>query len=219
VLPNAITLLRIPVLAIVTGLLYSGQATLRYVAAGLILLLIFMDTLDGVVARATKQTSLLGSVLDIAADRTVELVLWVIVADLDLVPIVVPLAVIARGVFVDALRSMAPAHGLAPFDLVQSQIGRFLVASPWLRTPYGIAKAAAFFLLALRHAGAASEPAVGAGSGLAIGAQVAVWTAMALCLLRGLPVCIEGPPHITALSPRNKKTAGPAKPAAVRDED
>jgi CDP-diacylglycerol---glycerol-3-phosphate 3-phosphatidyltransferase len=192
VLPNLITLLRIPLLAIIIGMLYHPNPGTRFVAAGLIILLIFMDTLDGVVARATKQTSLLGSILDIAADRAVELVLWVVAADLDLIPIVVPLIVIARGVFVDALRAMAPAYGMAPFDLVQSRLGKLLVGSPWLRTPYGLVKAVAFFLLALQHAFAAQATAP-AASDIAIVAQVATWLAVALCLVRGIPVLIEAP--------------------------
>ena len=199
-LPNLITLLRIPLLAIVIGMLYSSTAGMRFVAAGLIIVLILMDTLDGVVARATKQTSLLGSVLDIAADRAVELVLWVVAADPGLIPVIVPLIVIARGVFVDALRAVAPAYGMGPFDLVQSPLGRLLVGSPWLRTPYGFVKAIAFFLLALGY-GFAAQTTVTAGqlaNGVAVAAQVATWLAVALCLARGVPVFIEAPRQLRA---------------------
>lgn len=188
---NVITLARLPLLALVIGLLYRPTSGPRLAAAGLVILLILMDTLDGVVARALKQESLIGSVLDIAADRTVELLLWVVYADLDLIPVVIPLLVIARGVFVDAVRSVAPARGLTPFGLMRSQLGKFLVKSPWLRTPYGIAKAAAFCLLAIQHG---LNVTAGAGMGaVTSAAQVAAWLALALCLLRALPVLIEGP--------------------------
>ena len=143
------------------------------------------------VARKLDETSLLGSVLDIAADRTVELVLWVIYADLNFIPIVIPLVVLTRGVFVDAIRSVAPSKGLAPFELLHSRLGRFLVKSPWLRSPYGISKAVAFFLLAmfsgLTRLGSSAAQWVGLLS------QVAVWIAFGLCLIRGLPVLIEAP--------------------------
>jgi CDP-diacylglycerol--glycerol-3-phosphate 3-phosphatidyltransferase len=188
---NVITLLRIPLLAVVVGLLYRPAAGVRFLSAGLIVVLILLDTVDGVVARALKQESLVGSVLDIAADRTVELVMWVAFADLDLIPVVVALVVIARGVFVDAVRSVAPARGLTPFGLMHSRIGRFLVKSPWLRTPYGVAKASVFCLLAVQH-GFNAEPGTG-GAGIATAAQVAVWVAVTLCLARGVPVLIEGP--------------------------
>jgi len=200
VLPNLITLLRVPLLAIIIRMLYSDAGGVRFVAAGLIIVLILMDTLDGVVARATKQTSLLGSILDIAADRAVELVLWVVAADLDLVPVIVPLIVIARGVFVDALRAVAPAYGMAPFDLVQSRLGRLLVGSPWLRAPYGLVKAIAFFLLALGYAFAAGTTAAAGqlASSIAVVAQVATWLAVTLCLARGIPVFIEAPRQLKA---------------------
>jgi phosphatidylglycerophosphate synthase len=155
-----------------------------------------MDTLDGVVARALKQESLIGSVLDIAADRTVELLMWVVYADLDLIPIAIPLVVIARGVFVDALRSVAPSRGLTPFGLMRSRLGRFLVKSPWLRTPYGIAKALAFCLLAVQHGLAAT-----AGTrvtGVTVAAQAAAWLAVLFCVTRALPVLIEGPRSLMA---------------------
>ena len=211
-LPNLITLLRIPLLAIVIGMLYSSTAGMRFVAAGLIIVLILMDTLDGVVARAINQTSLLGSVLDIAADRAVELVLWVVAADLDLIPVIVPLIVIARGVFVDALRAMAPAYGIGPFDLVQSRLGSLLVGSPWLRAPYGLIKAIAFFLLALGYAFAAQTTVIAGqlASGIAVAAQVAAWLAVALCLARGIPVFIEAPRQLKARQTRAAED-GPAK--------
>jgi len=209
VLPNLITLLRIPLLAIIIGMLYSATAGMRFVAAGLIIVLILMDTLDGVVARATKQTSLLGSILDIAADRAVELILWVVAADLDLIPVIVPVIVIARGVFVDALRAVAPAYGMAPFDLVQSRLGRLLVGSPWLRAPYGLVKAIAFFLLALGYAFSAQSTvaAVRSASTIAAVAQVATWLAVTLCLVRGIPVFIEAPRQLKARETRAAQDA------------
>ena len=211
-LPNLITLLRIPLLAIIIRMLYSSAAGMRFVAAGLIVVLIFMDTLDGMVARATKQTSLLGSILDIAADRAVELVLWVVAADLDLIPVIVPLIVITRGVFVDALRAVAPAYGMAPFDLVRSRLGKLLVGSPWLRAPYGLVKAIAFFLLALGYAFAAQSTATArqAANSIAAIAQIATWLAVALCLVRGIPVFIEAPRQLNARATRAAEDA-PAK--------
>jgi phosphatidylglycerophosphate synthase len=188
---NVITILRMPLLALIIILLYQPSATLRIVAAPLIVLLILMDTLDGIVARRRGEASLLGSVLDIAADRTVEFLLWVVFANLDLIPIVIPLVVLARGVFVDAIRAVAPSKGLTPFEMMRSSLGRFLVKSPWLRTPFGLAKAVAFFFLALAHGlRTAGSPAAGTVN---LVAQVAAWVAFALCLLRGVPVLLEAP--------------------------
>ncbi len=188
---NIITLIRIPLLAFIVYLLYRPDASLQFTAAILILFLIFLDSLDGMVARKREETSLLGSVLDIATDRTVELVLWIVYADLKLIPIVIPLVVVTRGVFVDAIRSVAPSKGLAPFELLRSRLGIFLVKSPWLRSPYGISKAIAFFLLAIFS----GLTLLSSSASLWVGvlSQVAVWIAFTLCLLRGLPVLLEAP--------------------------
>lgn len=188
---NVITLVRMPLLAIVVALLYQSSGVWHLVAAGLIVVLILLDSVDGIVARALGETSVLGSVLDIAADRAVEQVMWIVYAHLGLLPVWVPLVVVVRGVFVDAVRAVAPAQGLAPFDLLRSRLGRFLVKSPWLRSPYGVIKALAFCLLAVQSA----LEAMGA-SGVQVvtmAAQIATWIAVALCLLRGLPVLVEGP--------------------------
>jgi CDP-diacylglycerol--glycerol-3-phosphate 3-phosphatidyltransferase len=188
---NLITLSRIPVLAFIIFLLYQPAATPRFIAAPLIIFLIVMDSFDGVVARKRGETSVLGSVLDIAADRTVEFLLWVVFADLDLIPIIFPLIVLTRGTFVDAVRAVAPSKGLSPFEMMSSPVGRFLVKSPWLRTPFAIAKAVAFFFLALTHGlAAAGSPALATVN---VVAQVCAWLALALCLLRGIPVLIEAP--------------------------
>jgi CDP-diacylglycerol--glycerol-3-phosphate 3-phosphatidyltransferase len=190
-LPNLVTLSRLPLLGFIVLLLYLPTSTGQLVAAPLIVLLILMDTLDGFLARTRKEESLVGSVLDIAADRAVEYVLWLVFAHLRLIPVWIPLLVLVRGTFVDALRSIAPAHGLQPFDLMRSEIGRFLVGSPWLRTPYAVVKAVAFTLLALakglQTAGHGCAPSV---HGVA---QMMAWVGLAFCLLRGVPVLIEGP--------------------------
>ncbi|MDX9953181.1 MAG: CDP-alcohol phosphatidyltransferase family protein [Anaerolineae bacterium] len=190
-LANWITLSRIPLLGVIIALLYSDSATAQLIAAPLILLLILMDTFDGMLARARGETSLLGSVLDIAADRAVEFVLWIVFAHLRLIPILIPLIVVIRGTFVDSVRSVAPARGIKPFDLMRTKLGRFLVGSPWLRTPFGVAKATAFILLAL--ASGLNTQGHPAAAGVHLAAQIASWVAVAFCLARGLPVLIEAP--------------------------
>ncbi len=77
---NAITLARLPVLVGVVVLLYAGNPQVRIATAGLVLILILMDTIDGIVARRRREVGMLGSKLDIAVDRIVELVMWVVYA-------------------------------------------------------------------------------------------------------------------------------------------
>ncbi len=197
---NLITLSRIPLLALIIILLYQPTATPRFIAALLIIFLIVMDSFDGAVARKRGETSVLGSVLDIAADRTVEFLLWVVFAHLHLISVIFPLIVLTRGTFVDAVRAVAPSKGLAPFEMMRSPVGRFLVKSPWLRTPFAIAKAVAFFFLALTHGlAAAGSPALATVNVIA---QVCAWLALVICLLRGIPVLIEAPRALRAEPPQ-----------------
>lgn len=190
-LANRITLSRIPLLAVILFLLYFPALWAQQIAVPAILILIVMDTLDGTLARARGEDSLLGSVLDIASDRSVEYVLWLAFAHLGLISLIIPVVVLVRGTFVDAIRSVAPARGLKPFELLQSSLGQFLVGSTLLRASYGIIKAVAFILLAAVHA--LQTAGSSWGNTLYLPAQIAAWTAVAFCLLRGLPVLLEAP--------------------------
>jgi phosphatidylglycerophosphate synthase len=194
-LATLITLARFPLLGACLAALYLGSPPLRLAGAALLLVGLLLDTVDGVVARARSETSLRGSVLDIAADRTYELSLWVSFAYLGLVPAIIPLIVLARTSLTDALRSLGVAEGVAPFDQHRSRLGRFLVGSPWMRTGYSSTKVCAFCGLAIAHAFVGFPAGSGLreiASGLLAAANVAAWMAVLFCLLRGMPVITEG---------------------------
>ena len=89
-LANWITLSRLPLLLRCILILYLGSPPVQLGGVVLLFVGLMLDTVDGMVARRTGRTSLFGSVLDIAADRTYELVLWVCFADLRMVPMVLP---------------------------------------------------------------------------------------------------------------------------------
>ena len=192
---NWITLARFPLLAVCLTILYFGSPGLRIAGAAILFLGLMLDTVDGVVARSRDETSLAGSVLDIAADRTYELALWVSFAHLGLVPPVLPLVVLARTTLTDALRSLRVADGTAPFDQPRGRVARFVVASTWMRTGYAAAKVTAFCGLALAHALLAlpmDSAWRAAAPTLVDGLNLIAWLAVALCLLRGLPVIGDG---------------------------
>ena len=63
---NIITISRFPLLFIYLTVLYYGGETLRYLNVPFIIIIFLMDSLDGWVARKRGESSLLGSVLDIA---------------------------------------------------------------------------------------------------------------------------------------------------------
>jgi len=148
---------------------------------------------DGLVARRTNQVTKLGSALDIAMDRLVEFVLWVCYADLDLIPIWVPLVVIARGMIVDAVRSYALSLGETAFGMMHSRLGRFLVSSRFMRDLYGVTKTVAFIVLAIVHAlnqGALSFLSFAQPWLYTAGYALTV-LAVVLCLVRGVPVLFD----------------------------
>jgi phosphatidylglycerophosphate synthase len=198
-LANCITLSRFPLLLVWILVLYLGSPPLRLAGVALLFLGLMLDTVDGVVARRTGRTSLFGSVLDIAADRTYELVLWVCFANLDMIPAVIPLIIVARTTLTDALRSVGVAEGTAPFAQHRSALARFLVGSTWMRTGYSVTKVVAFCGLALAEALSGfppeSTPGITAGSMLG-GLQVIVWLAVIFCIGRGLPVILGGLPRL-----------------------
>jgi CDP-diacylglycerol--glycerol-3-phosphate 3-phosphatidyltransferase len=130
-----------------------------------------------------------------ATDRTLEYVLWVVYAHLGLIPVIVPIIVLIRGTTVDAVRSVGMQSGKTAFDQIKSPINQFLVGSRFMRALYGFTKTIAGTLLALAFA----LPPVGSGwfdlvyqTGL-----VFTWISVIICLVRGIPVLIEGYKSLT----------------------
>ena len=193
---NIITVARFPLLFIYLGILYYGNQTLMFWDVLLIIIIFNLDSLDGWVARKLNETSLLGSVLDIATDRTLEYVLWVVYAHLGLIPVLVPIIVLIRGTAVDAVRSVRMKSGLSAFDQIQSPLSKFLVSSRFMRAFYGIAKGTAAALLTLAYALQSNSgpwPNLVYQTG-----RVFTLLSVCLCVIRGLPVLIEGIKEIQA---------------------
>ena len=187
---NAVTLMRFPLLFVFVAFLYTGNATVQLWSVPFIIVIIMLDMFDGMIARLRGEVSLLGAVLDIATDRSLEIILWVVFAHLGLIPIVIPIIVITRGTTVDAVRAIGMRNGQAAFDQVKHPISRFLVSSRWMRNSYGVVKGAAFALLTLSLGLATLEspwytPAYNT-------ALVLSWVCIFFTIVRGLPVLIEG---------------------------
>ncbi|MFN8499293.1 MAG: CDP-alcohol phosphatidyltransferase family protein [Anaerolineae bacterium] len=191
---NGITLSRLILLALAAILLYQPSATARMIAAALIVLTIILDGVDGWVARAWDEVSDLGSVLDIAVDRVVEQVLWIVYATLLLAPVWAPIIVVARGVMTDAIRSYVLAKGATAFGMMESAWGQFLVSSRFMRAFYGGAKTVVFVYLALLAAADIAWADMPQAAYLPTLHTVALWLTVlvvGLTVLRGIPVFIE----------------------------
>ena len=190
---NWVTFGRFLLLFVLLGIVYSGLPWLQLVNAPLTVLIISLDAVDGWVARKFGEESLFGATFDIAIDRIVETVLWVVLAHLGFIGVWVPLLFIIRGNLVDAIRSKGAQSGTAAFDMMQSPIGRFLVAGRFMRGFYAVVKAATFAWILFWQPFGDLAPAFWDDYGSAfvwIGLAL-TWLSAALCIARGLPVIIE----------------------------
>ena len=192
---NWITLSRFPVLLASIMILYLGSPAVQIAGAALLFFGLMLDTVDGIVARKGGHTSLFGSVLDIAADRTYELVLWVCFADLRMIPTTIPVIIVVRTTLTDALRSIGVGRGTAPLMQHRNWLARFLVGSSWMRTGYSAGKITTFCGLALAQAfagfPAGTIPNHAVAPMMAV-LQLVAWLTVSICVLRGLPVIIGG---------------------------
>ena len=198
---NLITILRFPLLLVIILLLSMASPLARLITVFLLVVLILMDSLDGMVARSRNEVSLMGSVLDIMADRSVELVLWICYAHLGLIPVAIPIIYVVRDTVVDALRSVYVGAGMAPLKAMRTNLGKFLVGSSPMRTSYAVSKLFSFAGLAFTHALAAyaNRGAVGSNSVRLSSSifNIISWLSVALCLARGLPVVVEALPFLS----------------------
>jgi CDP-diacylglycerol---glycerol-3-phosphate 3-phosphatidyltransferase len=199
-LANLITVARLILLFVVIWLIYVGNVRVVTVCMGLIIIVFASDGLDGWVARRRGSTSTFGAVFDIVGDRIVENSLWVIFADLDLIPVWIPLMVLTRGFIVDGLRSMSYAEGKTPFgrnNMMKSAFTEWLTAGRFMRAFFGWAKAAGFVFLT----GLAGYERLDT-DGTLLGALYdqtwytwigwgLVWSAVILTVVRGIPVIVD----------------------------
>lgn len=190
--PNVITTIRLILVFIAVGLLFSSNENLQIAAIVTIPFAIFLDMADGQLARRFNQTSTFGAVYDIAADRLVELTLWFVFAQLAVVPLWMPLVMLSRGVIVDALRSVALTKGYTPFGehtMMISRLGHALTASRTSRGLYAVVKFLVFPFLAL----VAAYPDANNSLVHNLGhfAIPLAYVTVGFSLLRGLPVIFE----------------------------
>lgn len=190
---NLITFSRFVLLLGLLLIIYYGSPTLQLINAPLMIFIIATDALDGYVARKRGEETVFGATFDIAVDRIVENVMWVVLAHLQLIGVWVPLLFICRGNLVDAIRSKGAAQGTAAFDMMQSPVARFLVAGRFMRGFYAVVKAATFAWILLWQPMPALAPEFWAqwSSAINMVSFLLVLTSAALCVIRGLPVIIE----------------------------
>ncbi len=127
--------------------------------------------------------------LDVAADRAVEIVLWVVFAHQGLIALAIPVIFIIRGTLTDSIREVALRQGESPHSMMRGSVTGWLVASPAMRSSYAVIKALAFMTLALA-AGLETSNMAHVADVRSFGAGMS-WLATLICLVRGLPVILD----------------------------
>jgi CDP-diacylglycerol--glycerol-3-phosphate 3-phosphatidyltransferase len=190
---NLITLSRFLLLILVVVILYQPAAAWKFVDVPLLVLTFATDGLDGYAARKRGEESLFGAMFDVAMDRIVENVLWLVLAALALVPVWVPIVFLVRGSLVDAVRSHGGRQGDSPFAMMNSALGRFLVAGRFMRGFYAVLKAVTFsWIIFLQPMPSVIPSFWGHWAGILNPVTASlVYLTVTLCLLRGIPVLLE----------------------------
>jgi CDP-diacylglycerol---glycerol-3-phosphate 3-phosphatidyltransferase len=191
---NLVTLLRFFLLFVLVVMAYQTRYPwLQLANMPLLVVVIFLDAVDGFVARKLNETSVAGAVFDIVVDRVTENVLWLVLADLRLIPVWVAIVFITRSLVVDSIRSTGAEKGKAPFSMVATGWGKFLVAGRFMRGLYGALKTVSFGWILLLQPWPALWPGFWARwsrfflsltNGL-------VYITVTVCIARSIPVIAE----------------------------
>ncbi len=217
--PNKVTLLRVAV-GFAAVSLFGRGAWPNLLAVALTVASIALDALDGHLARKKKMATQVGAQLDILGDRMIENVYFTYFAVVGMVSLWLPVLFFARGAATDFLRGLAMRAGRSGWGanaIVETWWGRMLVASPWSRGLYAAMKCLCFCYLGLELAltrgpvALMSGLAGGAHAILRTGAQALTWATAVFCLVRGLPVFLEGWKYFagTVRQGRRAKSAAP----------
>lgn len=202
---NRITIYRILLAFYTLWTLYLNSPSLYISAIFLTILIILLDGLDGYIARTYNEESKFGSVLDILGDRIIEVSYWMVFAALGWINVIIPIIVSTRGIITDGIRGFALAEGYTAFgttSMIKNKIGHFITASRFSRFTYAGAKLIAFVLIITAHIPRLYEykpmtieqfmSYLQFQPNVAMIANIFAYIAVAFCILRAIPVVLEG---------------------------
>lgn len=190
---NLITLSRLTLAFIIVAIALYANTSIQFINAPLVIIIILLDGLDGIIARKCKETSVFGAVFDIAADRIIEITLWITLAQLNIVSIWVALIFLSRGILVDSLRNQHAYRGNMPFSIMRTSFGKFLVASRTMRFTSGLIKLMVFSWLFFLIPASETWPQVFVTYDTLFNciSNFLIYLSVAICLARGIPVIAE----------------------------
>jgi phosphatidylglycerophosphate synthase len=198
--PNKVTLLRVMVGFLAVSAFGHG-AWMNLLGVTLTVAAIALDALDGHLARTKKMATPVGAQLDILGDRIIENMFFTYFAVVGMVSLWLPILFFARGAATDFLRALAMKAGHSGWGtgaMLQSGLARTLVTSRWSRGLYAAMKCVCFCYLGLELALTRGPVALlgpvslDMHTAIRAGAQTLAWMTGIFCVVRGLPVLVEG---------------------------
>lgn len=199
------TLNKITFLRVATGFLavalFGRNAWMNLLAVALTVTAIALDALDGHIARIKKLATPEGAQIDILGDRMIENMYFTYFAVVGMVSLWLPMLFFARGAATDFLRGLAMKTGRSGWgtnSILQSKWARVLVASHWSRGAYATLKCLCFCYLGLELALIRGPVAllgpvtVDLHAAIRAGSQLLTGMTAVFCVIRGLPVLLEG---------------------------
>ena len=191
-IPNIITWLRVALVFVVAAMLYNNEFLIRITALFLMVAVIFMDAIDGYIARKCLAATASGALLDICADRIVEIVLLIAFSNLGIVPVYIPIIFFARGILTDLIRTIEFRDGKTPFEKKASSswLYKTVVSGRTSRGLYGFSKVFTFGYLILIYSLKKSTLSLP----FPVLDEIGFWLVIFLVaynLARGLPVIYE----------------------------
>src|SRR5262252_1523594 len=220
--PNKVTVLRV-IVGFAAVSLFGRGAWPNLLAVALTVASIALDAVDGHIARKKKMATPVGAQLDILGDRMIENVYFTYFAVVGMVSLWLPILFFARGAATDFLRGLAMKAGHSGWganSMLQTWWARALVASRWSRGLYAAMKCLCFCYLglelALTRGPVALLGTLNEAAHLAIhaGAQVLTSATAVFCLVRGLPVLLEGWKYFGGTVRESRGVNRPAQEAA-----
>jgi CDP-diacylglycerol--glycerol-3-phosphate 3-phosphatidyltransferase len=192
VAPSAVSVLRILLAALVIVLIARYPASTAPITVLGIIIVFSLDAFDGVLARWLNSQTLIGSFIDIAADRAVEFIFLQHFLSARIVPMWFVAAFYGRILLTDACRVLA--FGMEKVSATGIDLPpqlRALVLSKISRTGYGAIKAVFFGTLLLGQAYGHSS--------LLLLERASMLGVLAFSLLRATPILFTYVPRVTDL--------------------
>lgn len=190
---NFITFFRV-FIAIIALSIMQKNAACNIAALSLITVTMLLDALDGFIARFYNTCSLNGSIYDILADRIIENIFFIYFAAFGLFSIWFALAIMIRGLIIDAIRTVFVAQGKTAFgesSFHTHPLAKTITCSKLSRGSYNTAKILIFVMFAALVV--PSNPIFNIIPYETVKqiAELGLWLTLLLAIIRALPVIYE----------------------------